>query len=424
MIRPMVTDAVNRKYFLPALTMRIICAIAVGFLYQFYYQGGDTFAYHTHGSRHLWEAMMESPAEGFRLLFMNGEYGPGVWETARQIWYWNDPQSFFIIRMAAILDLLTFSSYSATAVLFAVIAFLGGWMFFLTFYKRYPDMHRWIALSVLFIPTVVFWGSGIFKDTITLAALGVATYCFSRIFIERKPGVLVAFLLLLSFWMIFSIKKYILLCFLPAVLLWWVATYLSRISSQMLRLVIAPLTGILAVFLAYYAVLKVGEDDPRYQISQLAETARMTAYDIRFGWGARTGEGSGYTLGELDGSWQSMVKLAPSAINISLFRPYLWEVVNPLMLLSAIEGVVLLLLTLRLIWRVRLRFFSYLQKPDVLFCLVFALVFAFAVGVSTFNFGTLSRYKIPMMPYFLLARGVMHFYWKRDRKLSAFEATE
>ena len=424
MIRPMVTDAVNRKYFLPALTMRIICAIAVGFLYQFYYQGGDTFAYHTHGSRHLWEAMMESPAEGFRLLFMNGEYGPGVWETARQIWYWNDPQSFFIIRMAAILDLLTFSSYSATAVLFAVIAFLGGWMFFLTFYKRYPDMHRWIALSVLFIPTVVFWGSGIFKDTITLAALGVATYCFSRIFIERKPGVLVAFLLLLSFWMIFSIKKYILLCFLPAVLLWWVATYLSRISSQMLRLVIAPLTGILAVFLAYYAVLKVGEDDPRYQISQLAETARMTAYDIRFGWGARTGEGSGYTLGELDGSWQSMVKLAPSAINISLFRPYLWEVVNPLMLLSAIEGVVLLLLTLRLIWRVRLRFFSYLQKPDVLFCLVFALVFAFAVGVSTFNFGTLSRYKIPMMPYFLLALGVMHFYWKRDRKLSAFEATE
>ena len=30
---------------------------------------------------------------------------------------------------------------------------------------------------------------------------------------------------------------------------------------------------------------------------------------------------------------------------------------------------------------------------------------AFAVGVSTFNFGTLSRYKIPMEPFYLLGIG-------------------
>ena len=404
--------------------MRIVCAVAVGFLYQFYYQGGDTFAYHTHGSRPLWEAIMESPADGFRLLFQNGEYGAGIWKTASRVWYWNDPQSFFVIRLAAILDLFTFSSYSATAILFAVIAFTGGWMLFLAFYQRYPDMHRWIAFSALFVPSVVFWGSGIFKDSITLSALGVATYTFHRIFIERKLKVTSVLLLLLSFWIIFSIKKYILLCFLPAVLLWWAATNMSRISSQMLRIIVAPVTGILAMFLAYYAVLKVGEDDPRYHISRLAETAQITAYDIRYGWGARTGEGSGYTLGELDGSWQSMIGLAPQAINTSLFRPYLWEVMNPLMLLSAIEAFVLLLLTVYVVWNTRWNLLAYLKKPDVLFCLVFALVFAFAVGVSTFNFGTLSRYKIPMMPFYLLSLGIIHAYWKRDRKLSALESNE
>jgi hypothetical protein len=171
-------------------------------------------------------------------------------------------------------------------------------------------------------------------------------------------------------------------------------------------------------------VLKVGEDDPRYHLSRLAETAKITAYDIRYGWGARGGEGSGYTLGELDGSWQSMIALAPQAINISLFRPYLWEVINPLMLLSAIEALIFLFLTLYTIWRVRWNVFSYLQRPDILFCLVFAVIFAFAVGVSTFNFGTLSRYKIPMMPYYLLSLGMIQFYWKRDRKFSALEATE
>lgn len=423
-IRPWVTDDVNRRYFFPALTVRIVGALAVGFLYQFYYQGGDTFAYHTHGSRPLWEAMIESPVDGFRLLFLNGEYGPGIWKTANRIWYWNDPQSFFVIRLAAILDLFTFSSYSATAVLFAVIAFTGGWMFFLTFYKMYPDLHRWIAFSILFVPTVIFWGSGIFKDTVTLAALGVATYTFHRVFIEKRVKLISCLLFLLSFWVIFSIKKYILLTFLPALLLWWMATYLSKIRSMMLRLVLAPVTGILAILLSYYAVSKVGEDDQRYNISRLAETARITAYDIRYGWGARMGEGSGYTLGELDGSWQSMLRLAPQAINISLFRPYVWEVKNPLMLLSALEGLSLLGLTLHLIWRVRWKIFTYLQKPDIAFCFVFALVFAFAVGVSTFNFGTLSRYKIPMVPYFLLALGIIHAYWNRERKLAELEATE
>jgi hypothetical protein len=399
-------------------------ALAVGFLYQFYYNGGDTFAYHTHGSRPLWEAIVESPANGFRLLFLNGEYGPGIWETAHRIWYWNDPQSFVIIRLATLLDLLTFSSYSGTAVLFAVIAFIGGWMLFLTFYKLFPDLHRWVAVSVLFIPTVVFWGSGIFKDTITLSALGVATYTFHRVFIERRPGVFSLSLMLLSFWTIFSIKKYILLCFLPAVLVWWAASYLSRISSKMTRMIVAPLAGVLAIFLAYYAVLKVGEDDARYNISSLSETVKITAYDIRYGWGARTGEGSGYTLGELDGSWQSMLKLAPQAINVSLFRPYLWEINNSLMLLSALESLALLVITVGLAWRVGWRIPGYFQKPDVLFCLVFALVFAFAVGVSSFNFGTLSRYKIPMMPYFLLAIGMIDVYSKSERKRVELASTE
>lgn len=423
-VRPWVTDDVNRKYFFWGLTVRIAGALAVGFLYQFYYSGGDTFAYHTHGSRPLWEAFIKSPLNGIRLLFVDGEYGPGIWDTAQRIWYWRDPQSFFVIRIAALLDILTFSSYCGTAVLFAVIAFTGAWMFFLTFYKVFPDLHRWIAFSVLFVPTVVFWGSGIFKDTITLSALGMATFSFHRVFIEGRVRLAMILLMILCFWIIFSIKKYILLCFLPAVLLWWVATLLSRISSRMLRVIVAPLTGIAAMMLAYYAVLKVGEDDSRYHVTKLAETAKVTAYDIRYGWGARTGDGSGYALGELDGSWQSMVLLAPQAINISLFRPYLWEVNNPLMLLSALEGLALLSITMYIAFLVRWKLIRYLQMPDVLFCVVFSLVFAFAVGVSTFNFGTLSRYKIPMMPYFLLILGLVYSYWKRERNLDKLASIE
>ncbi|HEX5171542.1 MAG TPA: hypothetical protein VFW11_20330 [Cyclobacteriaceae bacterium] len=424
LIRPLVTDEVNRKYFFPALTVRIIGALAVGFVYQFYYGGGDTFAYHTHGSRVIWEAFIDSPAKGLDLLFSNGQHHAETYSYSNRIWYFRDQQSFFIIRVAAFLDAFTFSTYSGTAVLFAVIAFTGSWLLFLCFYKLYPDFHRWLSIACMFIPTVFFWGSGIFKDTLTLAALEVATFLAFKISEDRKGSLLYVGIFVLCCWVIYSIKIYILLTFLPAIILWTFTRYLVNVQSQMLKILMLPFTIILSVVSGYYAIQKVAEDDPRYNLQRIAETAKITAYDIRYGWGARAGEGSGYTLGELDGSFESLVRLAPQAINVSLFRPYLWEVRNPFMLLSAVEGLILLGITFYVLIKARTDFFRRMSQPEILFCMIFSLVFAFSVGVSTYNFGTLSRYKIPLMPYYLVGIGLIYYYSKRERKLSELEETE
>ena len=117
-VRPLVTDSVNKVYFFPALTAKIVGAIAVGFIYQFYYSGGDTFAYHTHGSRVLWEEFMKSPGDGVNYFFSHGQYGTGLWNAAEKIWFWRDPSSFFIVQIASFFDLITFSSYSATCLLY------------------------------------------------------------------------------------------------------------------------------------------------------------------------------------------------------------------------------------------------------------------------------------------------------------------
>lgn len=364
---------------------------------------------------------MDNPMDGVRLFFSDGSLEPGLYRHSSQIWYYRDPQGYFIIRIAAFFDLLTFSSYSATAVLFAVLSFIGAWLMFKVFYGIAPDFHRWIGVSCLFIPTVFFWGSGLFKDTITLAALGISLYCFYSLFIVREyslAGTLVSvFFLILSLWVIFSVKKYILLSFLPVILFWFFSQRLARIKSFVFKLLFVPLAIIPILLLAFYTVTKIGEDDARYNIEKLAETAQITAYDIRYGWGARTGEGSGYTLGELDGTWQSMLKLAPAAINVSLFRPYVWEISSPLMVLSALESLGFLVITLFVLYQLGLKSFKYLQKPEVIFCLGFSIMFAFAVGVSTYNFGTLSRYKIPLLPFYALGIGFMYYYSKKDKEL-------
>lgn len=419
---PFVTDEVNRPYFFPALTLKVIGAIALGLIYQFYYKGGDTLTFHTHGSREIWNAFMKSPELGVRLLFATGKHEIGLYDYMESIWLYRDQSSYFIIRIAFLLDLITFSSYTGTAILFAVISFCGAWLLYMTFYKIEPALHGWIALSILFIPSVIFWGSGILKDTITLSFLGLATYSYHVLFIEKRIRVKYVFFLVLALFVIFSIKKYILMSFLAGIVVWFFLDYFSRVRSSMLRFLLIPFVAAISVLFMFIFINKIAEDDPRYALDKLAQTAKITAYDIRYQTGRDAG--SGYSLGDLDGSLASTLKLAPKAINVSLFRPYLWEVRNPLMLLSAVESLAILIITLYTIFKVKGKLFSYMQVPVIGFCLLFSLAFAFGVGVSTFNFGTLSRYKIPLIPFYLMAIGLILNYWNNDRKTAALESTE
>lgn len=421
-IRPSVTDDVNRVYFIPALTVKIIGALAVGFVYQFYYKGGDTFNYHTHGSRHIWEAFMDSPVKGIRLLFNDGTDYRDVYPYASKILFFTDPTSYAVVKIAAILDLFTFSTYSSTAILFAVLSFIGMWMFFLTFYEQYPELHRRVAIAAFFIPSVFFWGSGLLKDTLTLGALGMATYQVFKIFIEGKRSFSHWLVLVFALYVIYEIKLYILLTFLPAAILWIFLAKLQSMRSLLLKIMVFPFVICTAATLAYFAMLKAGENSKKYTMESFATTAQITAYDIRY-WTGRDA-GSGYTLGELDGTFGSMLRVAPQAINVSLFRPYLWEVNNPLMLLSSLESLILLCLCLYILVTRNLKILSALAHADIVFALVFSISFAFAVGASTFNFGSLVRYKIPMLPFFVLSLVLIMNYSNKDKKLVELDSTE
>ncbi|MEO7989456.1 MAG: hypothetical protein ABI663_07945 [Chryseolinea sp.] len=421
-LRARITDDITRSYFLPALTVKLIGAIALGLVYQFYYNGGDTYIYHTYGSRVVWQAFLDSPADGIKLLFSDGINQNGIYKYTSKIYFFHDPPSYAIVRVATIFDLITFSTYSATALLFAVLSFVGMWMFFLTFYKQYPHLHKGLALASFFIPSVFFWGSGILKDSVTLACLGIATYQIYRIFFERRISFLNFLILLIALYGIFSVKKFVLQAYLPAAIVWIFARNFRHIRSIVLKIMLVPFVAIIVIASAYYAIVKVGEDDARYSISKIAETAQVTAYDIRY-WSGRDA-GSGYSLGELDGTFGSMVRLAPQAINVSLFRPYIWEVRNPLMLLSAMESSCLLAFALYVIFKKRSLFLAAFSNSNVIFAMVFSVSFAFAVGVSTFNFGTLVRYKIPLLPFFLVALILILDYSNSDKKLDELDSAE
>ena len=397
LIRPLVTNPLTKKYFLPALLVKFGGAIAIGLIYQFYYSWGDTYTYFRE-ARIIWGIFLESPENGLRLIFQSKYELNDLFHYTNRLWTFNSSNNYSLIRILSFVNLFTFNTYSATALLFACFSFSGSWAFYSSISRVYPNSNKKLAFAVLFIPSVVIWGSGIFKDTITFSALLWLAWSTFNI-IENKRRHLSYYLIGIgSILLIGSIKVYILICFIPMAVIWFFAKKATLIKNQVLKIVSVPFLLVIATLFAFLGAQQAASIDKKYALENLATTAQVTAYDIAYYSGAG---GSTYTLGALDGSWISMLRLAPKAISVSLFRPFLWEVSNILMLLSAIESLVFTLFTLRLVFGVRGRIRS-IGQPFLLFCLSFSIIFAFAVGISTFNFGTLVRYKIPMMPFYAI----------------------
>ncbi len=423
-VRPLVSDEQTKKYFIPALSLKIFGAIAVGVIYYFYYSYGDTINYYEHGSKWIWEAFKDSPVKAFELIFGDGVRRASTIQYSSQIWSYRDLPSYFVVRLAGFFDIFTLHTYSATASLFAVLSFSGVWALFSAFYKFYPSQHKKLAIACFFLPSVFFWGSGILKDPITFSALGWLTFASVNLFFERKNLVVNGIIGVAALAVITHIKIYITLCFLPALLLWiFLQNADLHIKNKLVKRLLAPFLILIAGGVGFIAIQKIGENDRRYSMDKLAQTAEITAtYLYRM---SDEANGSGYSLGDDDFSLTGMLKKTPQAIWVSLFRPHPWEARNPVMMLAAVESLFFLWLTGRLFAQYRFsKVFAEMRRPIVFFCLTFSLAFAFAIGISTYNFGSLVRYKIPLMPFYLIAVYIMDYHLKSDKKRSQLASTE
>jgi len=403
LVRNRCTDSKTRSFFISGLLLKIIGAVAAGCVYQFYYDGGDTFNFYNN-SKIMWQAFKESPGLGMKVLFArpSSYLSPEVAVYVNKMYFFGDKSSMGIIRLCTLVGLFTFHTYTGIAIIFACLSFSGLWALYLVFYDRYPTYYKPIGVACFFIPSVFFWGSGIFKDSITLGALGWLLYGFYFGIIKKENLLKNSLIAIISVIIIINVKVYIILCMLPGLFIVFYIEKIRLFKYKFLKILIGPILITTIIFVLQFFLDWIAKQDQRYAIESIAVTSKITAEDIRFVTGKDGG--SGYTLGKLDGTFYGMLRLAPQAINVSLFRPYIWEIKNFLMLLSSLESTFFLILTIIVLVRLRLvRLFYFLRKDTwLLFCLLFTLTFAFGVGVSSFNFGTLSRYKLPLMPFFAI----------------------
>ena len=200
-----------RKFYLPGLYVKFAGVIFIALIYQYYYEGGDTFNYFRH-SKTINSALDESFGTWLGMIFRRSpDADPYIYAYSSQLEWYEDPASYSVAVIGAILGLLNGTTYIPMALLFAYLAYTGIWAMYKTFAGLYPGLYRQMAIAFLFIPSTVVWGSAIFKDTICMFGLGWMTYCTFRIFLHRDLTFRNIFMLVFSFYLVAVIKLYILL---------------------------------------------------------------------------------------------------------------------------------------------------------------------------------------------------------------------
>ena len=408
-----ITNKPEYYYFTKGLIVHVLGSIALGCLYFFYYGGGDTINYHQTACAYskLFFVNQEDFLFGLfgnaksYLLHFNESTGFPVYRSA-------DSHAFFVVKLLVPIVTCGFYSYFSSAVLVCVITYGGLWKLYQTFLQEFPALKRELAIACLFIPYCVFWGSGLMKDSFTLSATGWFTYAFYYLFIKKKRNVRYILYLFISSFIILAIKPYIFFAILPGSILWLSNNLIKKIKHSFLRIIAAPILLGFAAIGGYIALNQMGDSLGAYKVDKVLDQAVVVQQDMK----ADHYGGNAYDIGDFDASASGVVLKAPQAIFAGIFRPGLWDVRNPVMFISSLENSYLLYLTIFLLIKLKfIGFFRYINKNSLLlFSILFSVFFAFSVGLTVANFGSLVRLRIPELPFFVASLFIIQHHYNQS----------
>ena len=394
----------EKKIYTRALLLKLFGATFFALIYEFYYRGGDTMGFYA-WAENFFTYLTTDTFAALEFLFTDNaasfykfKYNNYASSYGYLLKYMTREHTF--IKMTSVINIFALNSYLSTTYLFTLFSFIGNWLLFRVFIDYFPQIKKNLAWAVLYIPSVAFWGSGILKDTITFGALGFLVFTVYKVFIKRNKIVRNVFFMLLSVYLIMILKAYIFIAFLPAGIFWVFNSHKEKIKSSFLKAILTPFFIILMGATLAGLIFIVGENAGRFSMSQLEQTTK----DFQ-GWHQVASEnGSGYIIHNTGTSISSLISAFPESVNVTYFRPYLWESGSIVVFIGAVESLVIFLYFLKIFF-FKGRIFRFIKAINsnaiIQMCLIFALFFGFVVGFTSFNFGALARYKIPSMPFFV-----------------------
>lgn len=467
---PFFKDAVLSRAFL--FFVIVVKAFACWAYYWFYFvhssngvQGdsGDTLA----GAEIIYEAFHTNKTDYFKMVL--GWHSDHVSDPLykpyfSRIFDWGNSDSmseFFLndnrtsTRFHAFVRLFSGGAYAVHALVMLVVSFIGQLAFYKSFKPYFPGKERLLAILIFLAPSVLFWSSGVLKEPLALALLGLFVYAFLQLFVQGKKRFLHFLTLVICFLVFMVLKPYILsLILFPLIVFALVKHFNIRRIALFYAVSLALVYGSSVLALKYvfhkdvlntivvrqndfislsrggiffvndknYLRLEYKDADKYVLVDSVNYICRIKPHAPLMYWDLNNlrdtlfvadnrdtslykfltinkPAGSGIVTERLEYSFSSFARLLPRAVFNVLCRPFFFDAHSAAELMASLEN------GLFLVFFIACIFFRKKKPVDLnLLCLCLAVVLLSycLIGITTTVAGAIVRYKVPFIPFLLM----------------------
>lgn len=286
------------------------------------------------------------------------------------------------------------SPYGSQA-LIAGLSMCSALAMFETLRSECPDVPsiRLFFATVLF-PSIAFWTATLHKEAFCLIGMGLSLSAW-RAARQRRLRALIFGTLGITLIALF--RAPVLPPLLLGLLLHFVISRIKKASGAEFAVLGPFYLGTAFAVLALGMIL-LTRISPDLALDKLGDSVQ-----VRAGAWSRVEGGSSFEMTTpTQQGLPTQLLMSPLAFFNAAFRPQLFDVRNPLMLVSALE---MTMITAMLVRAIMIHGVSGLvreiqRSPFLTMCAVITFVGLTFVGLTTRNYGSLARYRVPFLPFY------------------------
>ena len=380
---PFIKNAgLDKRLVIVLFLFKAAAGVFIGWMSARYYpQGNDYWDMNQYGLEEY--HLLTSDPKGFFTNIFHSPYADkygGFFKATGS--YWKDLATNIIIKAVALCDLFSRGNYYINSLFLNFFGFLGHVALYRIFSHVYSKRYQWAVIIASFlVPTTLYFTSGLHKDNIIFAMLGL--FCYAFYFCIRQEFTKKRILLLaISAISLLLLRNYVLIALLPAAM----AMYFADRNNKPFK-TFASIYGALIAIVILLALLL-----PAASPLQIIVQRQKDFFELPVAVSQMRAD-------TLKSSLESFAAITPAALEHGLFRPYVWEFPKSFLLFPAVELFICELLFIYVLIR---RNVTISYKPFLYFGIFFSLTLLLFAGFIVPNAGSLVRYRSLYLPYLLL----------------------
>ena len=302
------------------------------------------------------------------------------------------PALFFLTKLTSLVNLLTGDNYWVSGLYFSLISFLGAWYLVRTIATYIPSVRSAAAVAFLFFPSIVFWTSGLLKESLAMAALFFIAALFLRLWFDRKADLWTFVVGAVAMVVLWNLKYYYIGVLVPVVLTDFLYRSIVRKSTS----ASVGLRALIWMVIFLLPLVIISFLHPNFNLDRISGVIvnNNSAYS------ELSDTGDYIRFDDLRATPFSIFANAPWALVSGLFRPWPWEAQTSAQVVAAVENTILIFLFAAALLRVK-KLLTSTHRLLLGSIIVFVALSCVLITISAPNFGTLSRYRVGYLAFFV-----------------------